>query len=161
MNKVLTEDKIKKKLNIKDFGEITKDKVITIASMLDMMPPEVAIKVLEQFPEFSAAIKELLNGYKETLDKGLETNKESVQTYYDTCNSMITFLQKQVEDENLSFEDKKIIMDNMLECAKYMKEMDSENKKFIAHMVSIGAAVVAIPLTVLGMFVGGVQIKDE
>lgn len=34
---------------------MTKDKVMTMVTMLDRMDPEVAKKALEQFPEFAGA----------------------------------------------------------------------------------------------------------
>ena len=42
MARSLTEQKVLKKLGIDDFRHLTKDKVITMASMLDRMDPEVA-----------------------------------------------------------------------------------------------------------------------
>lgn len=89
MSRPLIEQKVLKKLNIEDFRHLTKDKVITMASMLDKMDPEVAKKAIEQFPEFANTTKEILNEYKEILDKGLETNQESVESYYDVCKSKI------------------------------------------------------------------------
>lgn len=155
MNKSLTEQKVLKKLGIEDFRHLTKDKVITMASMLDKMDPEVAKKALEQFPEFAATTKEMLMEYKETLDKGLETNQESVQAYYDSCNAIIASLQKQLEDENLIFEERKYIIDRMLEVSKMMGEKDSENKKFIATLAVIGAAAACIATAVLASAIGG------
>lgn len=93
MSKLLTEQKVLKKLNIENFRNLTKDKVITMASMLDKMDPEVAKKAIEQFPEFSNTAKEMLKEYKDTLDKGLETNKESVESYYSVCKVTIETLQ--------------------------------------------------------------------
>ena len=142
MGRPLTEQKVLRKLNIEDFRHLTKDKVITMASMLDKMEPEVAKKALEQFPEFSNTAKEMLVGYKDTLDKGLESNRESVQSYYDSCKSIIEVLQKQLDDENLSFEERKYIVDKMLEISRMMGEKDSENKKFIATMAVVGATAV-------------------
>lgn len=155
MNKSLTEQKVLKKLGIEDFRHLTKDKVITMASMLDKMDPEVAKKALEQFPEFAATTKEMLMEYKETLDKGLETNQESVQAYYDSCNAIIASLQKQLEDENLIFEERKYIIDRMLEVSKMMGEKDSENKKFIATLAVIGAAAACVATAVLASAIGG------
>lgn len=155
MNKSPTEQKILKKLGIEDFRHLTKDKVITMASMLDKMDPEVAKKALEQFPEFAATTKEMLMEYKEILDKGLESNQKSVQAYYDTCNSTIASLQKQLEDENLSFEDKRYIIDRMLEVSKMMGEKDSENKKFIATLAVIGATAACVATAVLASAIGG------
>lgn len=155
MNRPLTEQKVLRKLNIEDFRHLTKDKVITMASMLDKMDPEVAKKALEQFPEFSNTAKEMLIGYKDTLDKGLESNRESVQSYYDSCKSIIEVLQKQLDDENLSFEEKKYIFDKMLEISEMMGEKDSENKKFIATMALVGTVAVGIVIAVLASVLGG------
>ena len=130
MGRSLTEQKVLKKLGIEDFRHLTKDKVIKMASMIDKMDPEVAKKALEQFPDFANTTKEMLVEYKNTLDKSLESNRESVQTFYNSCNSMIESLQKQLEDKNLTFEERKYIIDTMLEISKMMEAKDSENKKF-------------------------------
>lgn len=44
MSRTLTEKKVLKKLGIDDFRHLTKEKVITMATMLDKMDPEVAKK---------------------------------------------------------------------------------------------------------------------
>jgi ribosomal protein S17E len=155
MSKPLNELKVLKKLNIVDFRHLTKDKVIKMASILDKMDPEVAKKALEQFPEFSATAKEMLNNYKDTLDKGLEANKESIQTYYDTCNSLIDILKKQLEADTLSFEERKYIIDKMMEISKMIGEKDSENKRFIATMAVIGGTVVGVVAVALVATLGG------
>ena len=98
---MMSEEKVLKKLDIADFRHLTKDKVIKMASMLDKMDPEVAKKALEQFPEFANTTKEMLTEYKVSLDKGLESNNESVKAVYDTYNAIITSLQKKLENENL------------------------------------------------------------
>ena len=46
MSRTLTEKKVLKKLGIDDFRHLTKEKVITMATMLDKMDPEVAKKAL-------------------------------------------------------------------------------------------------------------------
>ena len=155
MSKLLTEQKVLKKLDIVDFRHITKDKVITMASMLDKMEPEVAKKALEQFPEFATTAKEMLFEYKDTLDKCLESNNESTKLYYDSCNSIIETLQKQLEDENLSFEERKYIIDKMCEISKNVGEKDSENKKFIATLAVIGATAIGVATAVLASTLGG------
>lgn len=155
MSKQLTEQKVLKKLNIVDFRHITKDKVITMASMIDKMDPEVAKKVIEQFPNFASTIKEMLDGYKDTLAKCLESNNESIKPFYDSCNLRIEFLQKELEKENLSFEEKMIIIDKMREVSKDIGEKDSENKKFIATIATIGATAIVVAGTVLASVLGG------
>lgn len=126
-----------------------------MASMIDKMDPEVAKKALEQFPDFANTTKEMLVEYKNTLDKSLESNRESVQTFYNSCNSMIESLQKQLEDKNLTFEERKYIIDTMLEISKMMEAKDSENKKFLATMALIGATVVGTVTAILASTLGG------
>lgn len=155
MGRSLTEQKVLKKLGIEDFRHLTKDKVIKMASMIDKMDPEVAKKALEQFPDFANTTKEMLVEYKKTLDKSLESNRESVQTFYNSCNSMIESLQKQLEDKNLTFEERKYIIDTMLEISKMMEAKDSENKKFLATMALIGATVVGTVTAILASTLGG------
>ena len=155
MGRSLTEQKVLKKLGIEDFRHLTKDKVIKMASMIDKMDPEVAKKALEQFPGFANTTKEMLVEYKNTLDKSLESNRESVQTFYNSCNSMIESLQKQLEDKNLTFEERKYIIDTMLEISKMMEAKDSENKKFLATMALIGATVVGTVTAILASTLGG------
>lgn len=155
MGRSLTEQKVLKKLGIEDFRHLTKDKVIKMASMIDRMDPEVAKKALEQFPDFANTTKEMLVEYKNTLDKSLESNRESVQTFYNSCNSMIESLQKQLEDKNLTFEERKYIIDTMLQISKMMEAKDSENKKFLATMALIGATVVGTVTAILASTLGG------
>lgn len=155
MNRTLTEANVLKKLDIEDFRHLTKDKVITMASMLDRMDPEVAKKALEQFPEFAKTTKEMLIEYKDTLDNGLQNNKDSVQAYYDACQSIIDSLQKQLENNDLSFEQRKEIIDQMLEITKMMGIKDTENKKFIVRMAMCGAAAIGVTVMALASALGG------
>lgn len=166
MSRTLAEQKVLKKLDIEDFRHLTKDKVITMASMLNRMEPEVAKKALEQFPEFAKTAKEMLGDYKDTLDKGLKSNKESVKSYYDSCNTIILSLQKQLDNPNLSFDERKYIIDKMLEISKMMGEKDTENKKFIVTMAATATLAIGVVTAVLASVLGGnteidVNDKDE
>lgn len=155
MSQSLTEEKVLKKLHIEDFRHLTKDKVIKMASLIDRMDPEVAKKALEQFPEFASTAKEMLVEYKNTLDKGLDNNKESVQIYYDSCQSIIKALEKQLEDDTLAFEERKYVIDKMLEVSRIMGDKDSENKKFIVTMAITGVAALGAVAMALASALGG------
>lgn len=164
MNRLLTEQKVLKKLGIEDFRHLTKDKVITMASMLDKMDPEVAKKAIEQFPNFSDTMKEILRDYKESLDKAQEANAESVKSFYDSSNMIINSLQKELERNDLTFEEKKYIIDKMVEVNKMKGDKDSENKKFIATMALLGVATVGIVAGALSSALGGntkIEMQDN
>lgn len=159
---MMSEAKVLKKLDIADFRHLTKDKVIKMASMLDKMDPEVAKKALEQFPEFANTTKEMLSEYKESLDKGLESNNESVKAVYDTYNAIIASLQKELENENLTFEQKKYIIEQMKDVAEKVDKKDTENKRFIAGMAALATIVVGGTVAVLASVLGGnTQIESD
>ncbi|MBD5138775.1 MAG: hypothetical protein HDT24_05640 [Ruminococcus sp.] len=155
MRNLLTEKQVLKKLDIPDFRHLTKGKVIDLASMLDRMDPEVAKKALEQFPEFAKAAKEILAEYKDTLDKGIASNNESVKAYYDVCNSIINSLQKELENESHSFDEKKYIMEQMKEIADKMDKKDTENKKWIFAMAALAGGVFLTAVAGLATALGG------
>lgn len=162
MKKLLTEEKVLKKLDIPDFRHLTKDKVITMASMLNKMDPEVAKKALEQFPNFANTAKEMLVEYKDILDKSLESNRESVQSYYQACHAELQVLGNLLEDENLTFDERKYFVDTMLEITKTMGLKDSENKKFLTNMAMIGGFVVVGLAAVLAITLGAnAQIEGD
>ena len=164
MGKPLTEQKVLKKLGIADFRHLTKDKVITMASMLDKMDPEVAKKAIEQFPNFSDTMKDILHDYKESLDKAQEANAESVKSFYDSCDAIISSLQKELEQDNHSFEEKKYIIDKMMEVNKLKGDKDSENKRFIATMALFGVAAVGVVAGALASALGGntkIEMQDD
>ena len=152
---MMSEEKVLRKLGIKDFKHLTKDKVIMMASMLDRMDPEVAKKALEQFPDFTNTTKEMLAEYKQSLDKSLELNHDSTKSVYDTYNAIISSLQKELENEKLSFEQKKQIIEQMKDVADRVDKKDTENKRFIAGMAALGMMVVAGTVAVLGAVLGG------
>lgn len=154
MSRSLTERQVLKKLKIEDFRHLTKDKVIAMASMLDRMDPEVAKKALEQFPDFSNTMKEVLAQYKENLDILLKENGDSVRAYYDSCDAIISSLQKELEREELLFDERKFIIDKMLEVNQMKGMKDTENKKFLATLAMCGVAAVTVVAGTLAAVLG-------
>lgn len=136
MARTLTEAKVLKKLGIPDFRHMTKDKIIQFASCLPQMDPEVAKKALEQFPEFAKSVTEIVSYYKDIVYKGLGDNLSSVNSFYAMCDAIVDSLKDQLHDENLTFEEKSIIIDKMIELARMKADKDTENKKFIADIIS-------------------------
>lgn len=155
MSNELTEQKVLKKLGIEDFRHLTKDKVITMASLLDKMDPEVAKKAIEQFPNFSDTMKSALHDYKDSLDKAQKANADSVKSFYDSSDAIITSLQKELDKSDQTFEERKYIIDKMAELNKAKGDKDSENKKFITMLAMVGAAALGIITVSLTATLGG------
>lgn len=104
----------------------------------------------------------MLTEYKVSLDKGLESNNESVKAVYDTYNAIITSLQKKLENENLTFEQKKYIIEQMKDVTEKVDKKDTENKRFIAGMSTLATIVVGGTVAVLASVLGGnTQIETD
>ena len=155
MNRTLSEAQVLKKLDIVDFRHLTKEKVMSMATMLDKMDPEVAKKALEQFPEFAKTMRQILSEYKQSLDEGMKQNAEGVKTYYDTCDAIIASCQKELEKENLSFEERSFILEQMVLVAKMKGDQNSEDKRFIVIMSVLGLAAIGVTAGALITALGG------
>lgn len=144
----LTEVEVLRKLGIPDFRHLSKDKVMSFASMLQDMDPEVAKKALEQFPEFAKVSLQAMTDYKETLNKTLEKDKDSSNRVYDAYDQIISTLRIAVEKEDVPFEEKQFYINKMVEVAQMADKKDSENKKF--NWAVLGQAALAAVVLVGG-----------
>ena len=154
MNYQMDEKRTLKKLGIDDFRHITKANVIQLASMMDRMSPEVAQKALEQFPEFSSTLKEMLFDYKELLSKMIYSENDSLKASYMTYNSLIVSLQIELEKNDLSFEQRKYIIEKMEKIANAVDQKDSENKRWLKQMAVIAGVTVLGVAAALGSTLG-------
>lgn len=155
MSKALTEQKVLKNLGIKDFRHLKKDHIITMASMLDKMDPEVAKKAIEQFPEFARNTNEIFKEYKNLVEKELVSNDESIAAYYSACNQLITTAQSILEQPELSFEEKKDMLYLIKEITEQMYKKDSENKNFICLKSILGSFAFVATAAMLSTALGG------
>ena len=134
MSRSLSEVQVLKKLDIENFRQLTKEKVMTMATMLDRMDPEVAKKALEQFPDFANTMKHMLSEYKELLDAGLKENAAGSKSFYESCDAIIHTCQKLLEKEDLTFDEKRYILDQMVSVTKMKGDQNTKDKQFIKEI---------------------------
>lgn len=141
MDRTLTEQKVLKQLDIPDFRHLSKDKVIAFASLLPKMNPEVAKKALEQFPDFASTTLDVMKNYKDVLEKSLDYNSESSRTSFEIYGQVMSTLQKMIDADDLSFDEKTYILNQMKEIALLVDKKDSENKNTLIKIASIAGTV--------------------
>ena len=69
-----------------NFKNLSKNDVISFASKIGELRPEVAKEVLAQFPEFVGLMKATLTDYKGMLDSIVESDDGSIKEYYAVAN---------------------------------------------------------------------------
>lgn len=151
----LTESEVLRQLDIPDFRHLTKDKVMSFASLLNDMDPEVAKKAIEQFPEFAKMALDALKDYKGVIEKAFDKNSESSQQCFSIYNEIESALSACAQQEDISFEEKRYYIDKMFEVAKMAEEKDRENKNFTWKMMATFSTVVVAVIGVGAGALGG------
>lgn len=158
MEKELTESEVLHELDIPDFRHLSKEKVMTFASMLSKMSPNVAEKAIEQFPEFGKIVIEAFTDYRAVLEKSLDSNKESTKECFEAYDTILETLKKCING-NPSFEEKKYYIEKMIEVANIKSEKDSENKEFIGKVIGICATAAVFAVGISANIITGGKIE--
>lgn len=127
-----------------DFKNLSKNDLLSYASKLNELHPEVAQQVLAQFPELVKLIQSSMVEYKENLDKIIASDDDSTNQVYGILNKeldashesrkeYIVFadkirsdLSKCLDNPNLTPEQQKEIIDREMEIFQRVDKKDTE-----------------------------------
>ncbi len=127
-----------------NFRNLSKNDVLSYASKLNELRPEVAQQVLEQFPELVKLIQSSMVEYKEILEKIIASDDDSTNQVYGILNKelegsyesrkeYIAFadkvrsdLSKCLDNPNLTSEQQKEIIDREMEILNMVNNKDTE-----------------------------------
>lgn len=151
------EIEVKKALGIDSFRNLSRDNVMRFAAMMPDMDKEVALKIVEQFPEFKAFALDAVNVMQKAQENALAGNKESQAQVHQAWHEVRDILKGQLGDEDLTWEQKKDIFDLLMDTARQESAKDSENKKFLKEvtrdaLLAIGGVVLLGVVALGGKF---------
>lgn len=149
----MTDIEVLNALGIDDFRHMTKEKVISFASLLDQMDPHVAEKALEQFPSFANTIVSLAADYKDVLGMAANNNTEIAKAAIAVCQSIIDCLSNQVQISQ-TFEEKKYYLTIMKQLSEDVKIITSESQRSNNKLVETVGIVLIIFTGILGCALG-------
>lgn len=127
-----------------NFKNLSKNDVISFASKLSELRPEVVKEMIDQYPEFVGLMKTALTEYKGMLDSIIASDDESIKEYYsiaskemdnaaDSRKQFYDFVKqvqadysKCLDNPNLSPEMIMEILNRQTELVKMASEKDSE-----------------------------------
>lgn len=157
-----TEQQVLKKLDIPDFRHITKDKVIELATMLPRMNSEVAKKALEQFPNFASTSLAVMREYSALLEKSMDQEQEGAQICYDMYDRVMLALEKILDDDELTFDEKTYILSEMKEIADRVSHKDLEKTNTRIKVITVASGVATAIVAILGTAIGvNIARKDD
>ncbi len=154
MSRPYSELQVLKKLDIPDFRHMTKDKVVAFASMIPRMDPEVAKKALEQFPNFASTSLDIMKEYRGVLEEAMQDDRDSTQVCYDMYNHVMDSLEKILQEEDLTFDEKTYILNQMREVADAVSQKDYEKANNRLKILGIAGGIAASIVAVLGSVIG-------
>ena len=149
-----SEAEIMKVLEIDTWRNLSKDKILQFAALMPEMDKEIAIKVIGQFPEFRRFANDALNVLEEEHTSTLAFNKESQAEVHHAFQEVRAILASELKREDLTPQDRMIIIDKIMETANREFTKDSENKRFLDTLFGkaalAGGAAIALGIVVLG-----------
>lgn len=150
-----------KALDIDSWRNLSKDKMIRFAAMMPDTDREVALKVIEQFPEFRTFALEALDVMQRQHESSLAHNKHSQDHVHRAYQEIREVLKRELDRESLGADERRYIYDLLMETANREFAKDSENKRLLDSM--LGKVVVGGVAAILGAvaFIGGKVMLGE
>ena len=142
-------------LNANSFREISKEKILNFMSMLPNMEPEVAKKALDQFPQFGTCASKVLGDYKELTEKAIESSDANLADTLRGRLITIDGLNKMLESDNLTFEQKMDVAKEMAELSNQNSEDVRRDNAFKLEVLGIAASLFFAALGAAASILGG------
>ena len=154
------EAEIMKALEIDTWRNLSKDKIVHFAALMPEMDVEVAKRVVEQFPQFRVFATEALNVIEKEHTSTLAFNNASQEQVHQAFQHVRTILERELGRDDLTAEDRRIVIEALLETANREFAKDSENKEFLNAQLNKVATANLAALALGIVFVGGRLIRE-
>ncbi len=152
--KFKNEKQIMKSLGIDNWRNLSKDKVIKFAAMMPDMDKEVMFKIIEQFPEFTKFAGSIVESFEEAIQNLSEANSSDYSIVIDALKETQDIIKGELQKPEITPEERKYLIENLMKVAEMFKELDSNNKKFLKGLsndnLKLGVLAVLAAVVALG-----------
>jgi hypothetical protein len=154
--RIMSEEDVKRLLGIKDFRHLSKKQVISFISSIPQMDPEVAKKVIDQFPQMADMAVDLAKEYRAALDSAMKANDASAKDAAATIDKVIDALSDQLNKDDLTAEERVQIVNAIGQVTGYKLELHKANQEFLLQgLKSFGIFMVSIVAIGVSVTLGG------
>ena len=133
-NEEMTAQQVKELFGITSFRELSTEKAFHVANKLSELSPDVAKKVIEQFPHCANMIVSLAKDEIDIARQVVDQLGKSTQRHVDVLEKLLDKYEAQLQDESLTFEQVMQINDKMLKVAELI---DRANERHHASMMEV------------------------
>lgn len=157
----MSEDEVKKALNISDFRSLSKEKVMEFISIIPKVDKEVAMSIINQFPNYVDMAKNMVGGMIHLCDDALQDSKIGRKDVIESYKIVLETLKEQLNDDKLTVAERNRITDDMIAVAEKIDAVNDKHNNLIKDMITkVGSVTVGVVL--LGVAIlGGLNNKDK
>ena len=149
---LMTEAEVKEALNITDFRSLTKEKIIEFVSIIPKVDKEVALSIINQFPNYTDMAKDMVGGMLKVCNNALDDAKTGRKEVIESYRVVLETLKEELNKGELSSEERKRITDEMVSIAEKIDKVNDKHHIFVKDIIK------GVGSTVLGVAVLGVAI---
>ena len=151
---ITNEEQLKNELGITNWNQLSKEKFITYLRLIPNTDPEIIKLTIKELPKFVDLAKNAMSSIKEVGNEALKGNKENLANFNKQCDIVLQSLKECLNDGELSFDEKKYIIDQMGKVLQLAGDKDKENKNFLLKVLSIVCTFVVIVIAGILSVVG-------
>lgn len=164
--KTLTsEEEVLRRIGAKDFRSLNKKAIIEFVSSIDQMDPQVALAIIEKFPEIAQFGLNIAKEQTEQLRAILTSNDESVRAQYELTKMVAGILQDVLENKDSTPEERIEAMRGLDNVLAHNERIDKRNKKFLGKLFGMGlaglAGIAAVVFGAIGLSSKGSLPEDD
>ena len=156
-----TEAQVKEALGIHTWRNLSKDKVFQFAAMMPDMDREVALKIIEQLPEYTKFLTASLEIVAKEHESTLNSNSHSQDQVHGAYRDIREALKRKLDQGDLTWEETKYLIEQMMETARQESVKDTENKRFLEAIFKKAALGAGAAAAMAIVFVGGRYILQD
>jgi hypothetical protein len=155
---MVTENEVKKALEIDSFRNMSKDKIMEFVSAIPNMDKDLAIKIIDQFPAYAESANSMLAQLNTMCNNAMKENGESQMEVIEAYKKILDDLGELLKKETITAEERLHITEQMITVADRISAKDTENKQFLKGIIKYGVPIIGGAL-VLGVAILGVNVK--
>ena len=150
---LVSEEQVKKALQIDSFRNLSKDKIVEFASLIPHMDKDVAIAIINQFPAYVESSRNMIEQYNAMCDKVLQSNDDSRKDA-----AILDDLSILLKQDGITPEQQEKITDKMILVADKIADLHEDNRNFLEGIIKYGTPLIGGAL-LLGAVILGVNVK--
>ena len=149
------EDQLKQRMGIDSWRNLSKEKFLTFVSDLPNMSEEVALKVVEQFPDFKALVMGSFEQVHEQATNAVAANWKSQKKVHKAFAEYRDVLSRELERESLSAQDRFSVLKLLKDAIDDEAKKDSEHKAFALRALTVVATAAVVVVAAGAAVLGG------